>query len=84
MKKAKISVSEAVDLILSAGLSVMERENHSDSCSGSNHLTIAGGKRIVEYWPTTGTVYANAVKGQFKAVRGSGHADAIRIAKHGN
>ncbi len=54
-----------IEKVMSAGLSVLEHENNGDFGSGVMHLTIVGGVRRVEFYPTTGTVYANAVKGKY-------------------
>lgn len=53
-----------IEKIIDAGLSVFEHENNSDFGSGTMHITIIGGVRRVEFYPTTGTVYANAEKGK--------------------
>ena len=49
------------------------------------HITIIGGVRRVEFYPTTGTVYANAEKGKFPAFKQkkAGIKVAIRLAKSG-
>ncbi|WP_240725281.1 hypothetical protein [Klebsiella pneumoniae] len=49
------------------------------------HITIIGGVRRVEFYPTTGTVYANAEKGKFQAFKQkkAGINVAIRLAKSG-
>lgn len=76
-------VEKAIDKILAAGLCVHEHKNNSDSSKKVNHLSILGGVRRVEYYPTTETVYANA-RGEFKKVaRGKGIEQAIKIAKEG-
>lgn len=82
-KKTLMTVEEAAGKLVSAGLSILKHANNSDSCTGVNHITIYGSARVVEFWPGTGTVYANGVKGKFKAARGKGIDDAIRIAKDG-
>lgn len=70
---------------MDAGLSVFEHENNSDSCTGVMHLSIIGGLRRVEFYPTTGTVYANAEKGKYSVFkqRKAGIEIAIRLAKTG-
>ncbi|CAL9991271.1 hypothetical protein VPHD81_0111 [Vibrio phage D81] len=72
-----------IEAVLAAGLAVMERKNNSKSSSAVNHLTIIGGVRRVDYYPSTGTVFANRVNDKFKPCRGTGVKDAIRIAKKG-
>lgn len=72
-----------IEKILNSGLSALERSNESDSSNQTNHLSIIGGVRRVEYYPSTGSAFANAVKGKFKRSRGRGVDDAIRIAKAG-
>lgn len=80
-KELKDKMAQDIETILDAGLSVMERENNSDSSNQVNHLTIIGGKRRVDYWPSTNSVYSAGVKGQYKSKRGNGVIDAVRIAK---
>lgn len=80
-KQLKDKMDQDIETILDAGLSVMERENNSDSSKQVNHLTIIGGKRRVDYWPSTNSVYSAGVKGKYKSKRGNGVLDAIRIAK---
>lgn len=58
-----------IEKVMASGLSVFEHENNSDFGSGTMHITIIGGVRRVEFYPTTGTVYANAEKGKFPAFR---------------
>ncbi|ENH1343585.1 TPA: hypothetical protein ACF3O9_004588 [Klebsiella pneumoniae] len=74
-----------IEKIMASGLSVFEHENNSDFGSGTMHITIIGGVRRVEFYPTTGTVYANAEKGKFPAFRQkkAGIEVAIRLAKSG-
>ncbi len=80
------TIKAAIDHVISAGLSVLEHENNSDTSTGTMHITIVGGKRRVEFYPSTGTAYSNAVKGQFKAVRlpKAGIRAAIKLAMTGN
>lgn len=81
-KKPLMTVAEAIDQILDAELSVCEHENNSCSHSGTSHITILGGKRRVEFWPSTGSVYAD--KGDFAhPVRAKGIRNAIKLAKAG-
>lgn len=82
-KELEIKMANDIEIILSSGLSVMERENNSDSSKQVNHLTIIGGKRRVDYWPSTNSVYSAGVKGKYKSKRGNSVLDAIRIAKKG-
>jgi len=77
------AIKQAIEDILAAGLSVQEHDNNSDSSKKVNHLSIIGGVRRVEYYPTTGTVYANARDEFKKAARGKGVEQAIKIAKEG-
>lgn len=79
----KKKIYQDIEKILGAGLAVMERGNNSDSSSEVNHLSIIGGVRRVEYYPSTNTVFSNGVHGKFKKARGTGIDDAIRIAKEG-
>ncbi|WP_337049871.1 hypothetical protein [Serratia fonticola] len=80
-----MDINSVIDKIVAAGLSVFEHENNCDYSHGTKHITIIGGKRRVEFYPTTGMVYANAVKGEFKAVRlpKSNVKTAIRLAMTG-
>lgn len=84
-----MDMNKAIDQIMAAGLSVMERENHSNS-KQVNHLSIIGGVRRVEFYPTTGTVFANKVTGRneqgqsivlMKVRHGKGLNFAISLAK---
>lgn len=74
-----------IEKVMSAGLSVVEHENNGDFGNGIMHLTIIGGSRRVEFYPTTGTVYANAVKGKFPVFKQkkAGIEVAIQLAKTG-
>lgn len=78
-KKTDLDISA----ILKAGLSVIENKNNSEYSKQTNHLSIVGGIRRVEYYPSTGSVLSNPVKNKFKRRRGHGLNDAIRIAKEG-
>lgn len=51
-------IEAAIEAILAAGLSVYEHKNNSND-GKTTHISILGGKRRVEFYPTTGTVYAN-------------------------
>lgn len=90
-KKTKLSgkalvekMNSDIEKIMDAGFSVMEHENNSDHGFETHHLTIIGGVRRVEYYPSTGTVFANKVRGEFgKVARGQGVKDAIKIARDG-
>lgn len=68
-----------IDIILAAGLAV-----HEHPCSnGINHLTIRGGVRNVEYYPTTQTIYCNSTD-KFKPLKTKGGVQtAITIAQQG-
>ncbi|MFV4742458.1 hypothetical protein [Citrobacter portucalensis] len=74
-----------IEKVIDAGLSVFEHENNGDFGDDVMHLTIVGGVRRVEFYPTTETVYANAVKGKFPVFKqkNAGIKVAIRIAKSG-
>lgn len=82
-KKPKMTVYDAVNKILSAGLSVIEHENNSDSSVGTTHMSIVGGVRIVEFYPSTLTGYSNQVNGKFKQAKVTGIEAAIKLAKTG-
>ena len=73
-----------INKIMDAGLSVKENE-HGHKFTPVIHVTIIGGVRKVEFYPTTGTVYANPVKGEFRQVRikKSNVETAIKVAKFG-
>lgn len=76
-------VKQAIEAILAAGLSIAEHENNSGK-GKVNHLTIIGGKRRVEYYPTTGTVFANKTPTQPSInSRNSSVQTAIHLAKEG-
>lgn len=82
-KKEREKIQSDIETIVKNDLSILEHKNNNDIFSTTNHLTIVGGVRRVEYYPTTGTVYANRVQGKYKVARGKGVYDAIRIAKEG-
>lgn len=50
-------IKAAIEEILKAGFTVIEHPNNSND-GKTNHLTIIGGKRKVDLWPTTGTIFA--------------------------
>lgn len=81
-KKAKMQVRDAVEKIVSCGLSVYEHENNSEHDSEVRHLTILGGVRRVSFYPSTLTVFASKEK-DFPQVKTSGIDAAIRVAKDG-
>lgn len=83
MAKNLISVDNSIERILRAGLSVAEHDNSGGCGEVIEHLTIIGGVRRVEFYPSTGTVYANAVKGKYKATSSKGIECAIRLALEG-
>lgn len=58
-------VEKAIQTILDAGLSVIEHKNNSGK-GKTNHLTIVGGDTVVEFYPTTGTVFSNKSKVNLK------------------
>lgn len=79
-----IKVKRAIDFILGANLSIIEHVNNSGS-KEVNHLSIIGGVRRVEYWPTTGTIYANPEGHWPKFVaKKCSVTDAISLAKCGS
>ena len=65
---------ELIEQFLNAGLTVIEMDEKS------GHLKILGGVRHVEYYATTGTVYANSVEGKYPQVKGKGVEFAIKVA----
>lgn len=79
-------ITQAIDAILDAELSVIEHANNSEIVSGTQHISIIGGKRQVEYYPSTGTAYSNPVDGKYKRVniKKAGIKRAIKLAKSGN
>lgn len=54
-------MQKVIDELTAAGLGVAVHENNSGS-GKPNHLSVVGGKRRVEYWPSTGTAYADKTK----------------------
>lgn len=88
------AVKEAIEKILDCGLTVMcceakitpfTRKANAEYIRKMphTHIKIIGGARVVDYYPTTGTAYSNAVKGKFKAARGKGIFQAIQICVDG-
>ncbi|MCA6222420.1 hypothetical protein V2H77_17525 [Photorhabdus sp. P32] len=77
------NINDVINLILDNGLIAIEHENNSDTTNETMHISIIGGKRRVEYYPTTGMVYSNAVKGLYPKVKmpKAGIKAAIRLAK---
>ncbi|AWD90276.1 hypothetical protein [Dickeya phage Amaethon] len=69
-------MQKAIDAILTAGLTAIEHPNNSND-NEPNHLSIIGGAKRVEFWPTTGTVQ---VAGK-NSIRGSNVNYAIKQAK---
>ncbi|MDC9616182.1 hypothetical protein PSI19_20465 [Xenorhabdus khoisanae] len=80
------SINDVIEMILNADLAAVEHENNSDFVNGVTHISILGGKRRVEYYPTTGMVYSNPVKGLYSTFRRpkAGIRRAIKLAKTGN
>lgn len=76
---------KVIEQIINAGLSVAEMSNNSDSSSVVNHIVIIGGKRRVNYWPTTQTIYCDGIKGKLRAIKLKNMpvSKAIKIAKDG-
>lgn len=72
-------VKQAIEAVLAAGLSIAEHNNNSGK-GEVNHISIIGGKRRVEYYPTTGTVFANKTEVQSITVRNATVGIAIQIA----
>lgn len=80
------AIAEVIQEAEKWGLSVIQRQNNTTNKNNSrqvNHLTITGGVRAVEYYPSKGTFYSNGIKGKCRLVRGSGVKDAIELAKNG-
>ncbi|KOY60759.1 hypothetical protein AM629_17595 [Photorhabdus heterorhabditis] len=77
------NINDVINLILDNGLIAIEHENNSDTTNATIHISIIGGKRRVEYYPTTGMVYSNAVKELYPKVKmpKAGIKAAIRLAK---
>jgi hypothetical protein len=76
-------VTKAIEDILASGLTVIERPNNRGE-GKTNHLTIIGGAKRVEYWPTTGTIFADATKTMNMInVKESNTQTAIKLAKLG-
>ncbi|WP_241537927.1 MULTISPECIES: hypothetical protein [unclassified Xenorhabdus] len=80
------NINDVIEMILDAGLTAVEHENNSDFVGGVTHISLLGGKRRVEYYPTTGMVYSNPVKALYSTVRlpKAGIRRAIKLAKTGN
>ncbi|MDE1494503.1 hypothetical protein [Xenorhabdus bovienii] len=80
------NIDDVIEIILNAALTAVEHENNSDCVDGVTHISILGGKRRVEYYPTTGMVYSNPVKDIYSRVRlpKAGIRRAIKLAKTGN
>ncbi len=78
--------TQAINAVLDSELSVFEHENNCEFSSGTQHISIIGGKRQVEYYPSTGTAYSNPVDGKYKRVniKNAGIKRAIKLAKSGN
>lgn len=76
-------LKEVIEEVIKSGLSVVEHENNSGA-GEVNHLSIIGGKRRVEYYPTTGTVYANKENNWPKYnLKSASIKVAIKLAKEG-
>lgn len=84
-EQAALAVSKAIELIVASGLTAIECSNNGDTSQRFpvTHIIILGGVRRVEYYPTTMTAYSNGKTGEYKAARGNGVNEAIRIAKFG-
>lgn len=68
------------------GLEVIKRTNNTINKNNArlvNHLTIEGGERVVEYYPSKGKFHSMGVRGKSKTFKGLGLKDAIEFAKNG-
>lgn len=78
-----MTIKQAIEVVLDAGLSIVEHANNSGAKT-VNHLSIIGGKRRVEFYPTTGTVHSNPTESFSRVVkRNCTVFDAIKVAKTG-
>lgn len=80
------AIEETIQEVEKWKLSVIKNQNNTISKNNNrqvNHLSIVGGVRKVEYYPSKGTFYSNGIKGKCRLVRGVGLRDAIELAKNG-
>lgn len=76
-------MQKVIDQINAAGFSVVEHTNRSGN-GETTHLTIIGGARRVEYYHTSGTVFANKTRTLKQImVKSGGVEKAILLAKNG-
>lgn len=83
-KALDLAIEETILEATKWGLEVIKRKNNTTNKNNErqvNHLTITGGKRTVEYYPSKGTFYSNGIKGKCRMVKGVGLRDAIELAK---
>lgn len=79
-KQLEQHIDKLIDLCMANGIAVVEMGTpyqQPDICC--QHLVLIG-SRHVNYYPTTGTVFADGVPGKFSAFRGQGMDTAIRAA----
>lgn len=80
-EKRRIQVEQASKSLVESGLSIIKRQNNSDSCGDVTHITVIGPARTVEFFPSSGKAYSNGVKGRFQMVSGNGLEWVISTAK---
>lgn len=74
-------VKSAIEEIMKAGFTVIEQSNDGNE---SSRLTILGGVRKVDLWPTTGTIFApKDAKYPNYRLREASVKVAINLAKFG-
>lgn len=86
-KELEMAIEVVIDEASKWGLEVVKHKNntiHKNNDQQVNHLTITGGVRNVEYYPSKGTFYSNGVKGTYRLVKGTGLRDAMEVAKNGS
>lgn len=79
-----MAIEQDIDKILESGLEAISRTNNGSYSDAVTHVSIVGGVRRVEWYPTKGTVYVNA-QDEFKVFKQK-HTTvdvAIRVAKQG-
>ena len=76
---------QMIEKVMSAGLSVAQHDNSKGFGKPTEHYSIIGGARRVEFYPSTGMIYSNPVNGKFKQARiPRGNIDrAIKLAVTG-
>lgn len=60
---------QMIEKVMSAGLSVAQHDNSQGFGKPTEHYSIIGGARRVEFYPSTGMIYSNPVNGKFKQAR---------------